>query len=160
VVSCGPRASLAVVTAPVQHALHTLPTPDDVVGASVVAFDPGRRVGVAWVTSGGGLLWSAVIAAEDLGRVTVPGGARVVLGDGTGSRALAAALAALGMRAEPVDERGTSEHARALYWRRHPPRGVGRMVPVGLRVPPRAIDDFAAYAIALRALGASARPRA
>ena len=147
------------MTVPGQHAADTLPTRDDVSGADVVAFDPGRRVGVAWVTAGGGLLWSAVIAADDLGRVAVPEGARVVLGNGTGSRALAAALLGLGVRAEAVDERGTSEHARVLYWRRHPPRGVGRLVPVGLRVPPRAIDDFAAYAIALRALGASSRPR-
>jgi hypothetical protein len=154
------RASLAVVTAPGQRAPNTLPTPDDVVGADLVAFDPGLRLGVAWVTAGGGLLWSAVIAAEDLGRVAVPVDARVVLGDGTGSRALAAALRGLGLHPEAVDERGTSEHARVLYWRRHPPRGVGRLVPVGLRVPPRAIDDFAAYAIALRALGTLARPRA
>ncbi len=145
------------MTAPGQHALDTLPTPDAVVGASVVAFDPGRRVGVAWVAAGGGLLWSAVIAAEDLGRVAVPVGARIVLGDGTGSRALAAALRALGLHAEPVDERGTSEHARVLYWRRHPPRGVARLVPVGLRVPPRPIDDYAAYAIALRALHIASR---
>jgi len=153
------RASLAVVTAPGQHTADTLPTRDVVVGADVVAFDPGRRVGVAWVTAGGGLLWSAVIAAEDLGRVSVPVGARVVLGDGTGSRALATALRAMGLQPEAVDERGTSEHARLLYWRRHPPRGLGRLVPVGLRVPPRAIDDFAAYAIALRALGTPAHPR-
>ena len=127
------------------------------VGARLVAFDPGRHVGVAWVTAGGSLLFGAVIALDDVPRVAVPAGARVLLGDGTGSRALAAALRGLGLRPELVDETGTSEMARLLYWRRHPPRGMGRLVPLGLRLPPRAIDDFAAYAIALRVLGSEAR---
>jgi hypothetical protein len=146
------------VKAEVPRTADALPTPDDVAGATVVAFDPGRHVGVAWVSARGSLLWSAVIGAEDVARVAVPLDARVVHGDGTGSRDLAAALRAAGLRPEAVDERGTSERARALYWRRHPPRGMGRFVPVGMRVPPRPIDDFAAYAIALRALEAWSHP--
>ncbi|QRN81564.1 MAG: hypothetical protein JK586_09335, partial [Nocardiopsis sp. BM-2018] len=81
-----------------------LPSPDEVAAAAVVAFDPGRHVGVAWVSAGGGLLRSAVISSQDLARVAVPAGARVVLGDGTGSRALQAALRDLGLSPETVDE--------------------------------------------------------
>ncbi len=130
-----------------------LPPVEDVSGAALVAFDPGRHVGVAWVSDGGSLLHSVVITAQELARVAVPPRARVLLGDGTGSRALGAALRGLGLAPELVDETDTSETARLLYWRRYPPRGVARLVPVGLRVPPRPIDDFAAYAIALRVLG-------
>jgi hypothetical protein len=130
-----------------------LPSADEVSGAVLVAFDPGRHVGVAWVTAGGSLLHGAIVGLADLPHLPVPAGARVVAGDGTGSRALAAGLAELGVVAERIDETGTSEVARLLYWRRHPARGVHRLVPLGLRVPPRPIDDFAAYAIALRALG-------
>ncbi len=131
----------------------SLPPAAAVAGAAVVAFDPGRRVGIAWVSPGGSLLRHAVIGSAELPRVPVPADARVVIGDGTGSRALAAALRALGFDPELVDEAGTSEIGRMLYWRRHPPRGIGRLVPLGLRVPPRPVDDFAAYAIALRVLG-------
>lgn len=119
----------------------------------MVAFDPGRRVGVAWVSPGGSLLRHAVIGADELPNVPVPAAARVVIGDGTGSRRLAAALRAVGVEPELANEAGTSEIGRMLYWRRHPPRGIGRLVPLGLRVPPRPVDDFAAYAIALRVLG-------
>jgi len=134
-----------------------LPPETAVAGAALVAFDPGRHVGVAWVTAGGSLLFGAVITLDALARVAVPSGARVLLGDGTGSRALAAALRGRGLCPELVDETGTSEMARLLYWRRHPPRGVGRLVPLGMRLPPRTIDDFAAYAIALRVLGSEVR---
>lgn len=120
--------------------------------ATLVAFDPGRRIGVAWVDAQGRRLHGAIVEVAALADVPVPAGARVVLGDGTGSRALAAALTALSLRPEYVDELETSEHARALYWRDHAPRGAGRLVPKGLRTPPRPIDDYAAYAIALRAL--------
>jgi len=128
-----------------------------VAGAALVAFDPGRHIGVAWLTAGGSLLFGAVITLDELARAAVPAGARVLLGDGTGSRELAAALRGRGLCPELVDETGTSEMARLLYWRRHPPRGVGRLVPLGMRVPPRPIDDFAAYAIALRVLGSEVR---
>lgn len=118
-----------------------------------MAFDPGRRIGVAWVDAVGALLCGRVIDADALGAVVVPAGARVVSGNGTGSRALLTALVARGLRPERIDEVGTSELARALYWRSHDAVGLQRWLPAGLRTPPRPIDDFAAYAIALRALG-------
>ena len=130
----------------------SLPTAEAVAAAVVVAFDPGRRIGVAWVDAEGRRLHGTIIDVGALDAVAVPAAARVVVGDGTGCRALAAELAARGWRAERVDEVGTSERARALYWRDHGARGVGRLVPLGMRTPPRPIDDYAAYAIALRAL--------
>lgn len=49
-----------------------------------------------------------------------------------------------------VDERGTTLEARDLYWRLHSPTLLQRCLPRGLRVPPRPLDDLAAWAIALR----------
>jgi hypothetical protein len=118
----------------------------------MIAIDPGLRIGVAWVDASGRLVRGEVVDAKALEAYAIPVGARVVVGDGTGSEALSASLRARGVAHELVDEHGTSEEARALYWRDHPPRGLARLVPAGLRTPPRSLDDYAAYAIALRAL--------
>jgi hypothetical protein len=130
----------------------SFPSAEAIASAAVVAFDPGRRIGVAWVDAHGRRLHGTIIEVAELDAVAVPATARVVVGDGTGCRALAAELSARGWQAERIDEVGTSERARALYWRDHGARGVGRLVPLGMRSPPRPIDDYAAYAIALRAL--------
>jgi hypothetical protein len=117
-----------------------------------IAFDPGLRIGVAWVAPDRRLLRHEVIAVEEIGTYPLPEGARILVGSGTGSAALSTRLRARGIAHELVDERGTTEAARALYWRANPPRGLGRLVPEGLRPPPRSLDDYAAYAIALRVL--------
>ena len=118
--------------------------------AAVFGVDPGRRVGLAWVAADGRLLRVAVVEAAELDRLELPAGAAIALGDGTGSAAVRARLAATGRAVELVDERATSEEGRALYWSDRPARGWRRWVPVGLRPPPELLDAYAAYAIALR----------
>lgn len=122
-------------------------------GAAVLGVDPGRRVGLAWVDAGGRLLRAEVVDEAALARLRVAPGVVVAVGDGTGSSSVCAALARAGLRPVLVDERATSEEGRRLYWRDHPARGWRRLIPAGLRVPPRPLDDYAAYAIALRWLG-------
>ncbi|CAN5723443.1 hypothetical protein BH23DEI1_BH23DEI1_01650 [soil metagenome] len=117
----------------------------------VIAIDPGKRIGVAWVAGDGRLVRHEVVDAATLASYAFPSEARVVVGDGTGSAAISDGLRDRGVVHELVDEYGTSEEARELYWRDHPPRGWWRLVPLGLRPPPRSLDDYAAYAIALRA---------
>lgn len=46
-----------------------------------------------------------------------------------------------------VDEYGTTLEGRKLYWELHPPRGIWNIFPTSLRVPPREVDDLAAWAI-------------
>jgi hypothetical protein len=121
--------------------------------ACVVGVDPGLRVGLAWVDAAGALLAGEVTDAAGLGRLEVPAGVVVALGNGTGMRAARAALDRPGRILVVVDEHATSEEGRRLYWRDHPARGWRRWLPPGLRVPPRSLDDYAAYAIALRWLG-------
>jgi len=122
--------------------------------AVVLAFDPGRNLGAAWVRPDGTALRLAVLALPDLDQLVLPPGAVVLVGDGTGSRAVVERLRARGVAPTLVDERDTTLVARGLYFKDHPPHGLSRLLPSGMRAPPRPIDDYAAYAIALRWLGA------
>ena len=123
--------------------------------AVLVAFDPGRNVGVAYVTPAGELVRTLVVSPEEAPTVQVPAGATVLVGDGTGSAALAAALRGAGHDPVLVPEEGTTLEARELYFRDHPPGLLMRLLPPGMRSPGRPLDDYAAYAIALRYLAAA-----
>ncbi|MCC6312053.1 MAG: pre-16S rRNA-processing nuclease YqgF [Trueperaceae bacterium] len=116
----------------------------------LVAFDPGRNLGVAFVSETGELLRHEVVSLGDLERLELPHAVTVLVGDGTGSAAVVAALRGRGLEPVLVPEEGTTLEARALYFADHPPKGLGRLVPPGLRSAPVAIDDYAAYAVALR----------
>lgn len=76
----------------------------------------------------------------------------VALGGGTHTAPVGSMLAALGLRIEIVDERETTLLARRRYFDANPPRGWRRLVPAGMLLPPRPIDDFAALLIAERLL--------
>jgi len=78
--------------------------------------------------------------------------ARVFLGNGTSHENYERLLQAAGMNYELVDERMTTLDARELFRKLHPPRGLARFVPKSLHVPPRPIDDIAAWAIIGKAI--------
>ena len=129
----------------------------------VMAIDPGRaKCGVAVVEPGGGVLHREVVATADLERRVVVLLARyapdvLVVGDRTGSGPIARRLGALSeVRAlggvVAVDERDSSLEARRRYFQAMPPRGLWRLVPAGLRVPPVPVDDWAAVVLAERFL--------
>ena len=82
---------------------------------------------------------------------------RILLGDGTHSRHWQALLQELGLAVQLVDERGTTLAARDRYWQLHPPRGWQRLIPNGLRLPPRDIDDVVAQLLLERQLGVPLR---
>jgi hypothetical protein len=115
----------------------------------IAAFDPGKNVGFALLDGSGALLDHGVYEQARLERMPLDADV-VLVGDGTGSRELIAVLARRGIEPVPVDEVGTSLEGRHLYFRDHPPTGLMRLVPIGMRSPPRPIDDYAAYAIGLR----------
>jgi RNase H-fold protein (predicted Holliday junction resolvase) len=52
-----------------------------------------------------------------------------------------------------VDERYSSLEARDRYWQMYPPKGFQRLIPQGLREPPRPIDDIVAILLIERYLG-------
>lgn len=76
----------------------------------------------------------------------------VVLGDGTSSGPWQTRLAEL-CPLLLIDERGTTLAARERFWQLEPPRGWRRLVPKGLRLPPRDWDDVVAQLLLERHLG-------
>jgi len=43
-----------------------------------------------------------------------------------------------------VDEHYSSLEARDRYWQMYPPKGLTRLIPQGMRQPPRPVDDIVA----------------
>lgn len=43
-----------------------------------------------------------------------------------------------------VDERNSSLEARDRYWEMYPPKGLRKLIPQGMRLPPRPVDDIVA----------------
>ena len=78
----------------------------------------------------------------------------VVLGDGTGSRRWQEWLAGEGeLPVLLVDEHGSTLAARRRYWQLESPQGWRRLLPEGMRQPPRDWDDVVAQLLLERWLG-------
>ncbi|HZV76603.1 MAG TPA: hypothetical protein VFF63_02450 [Candidatus Babeliales bacterium] len=135
-------------------------------GQAVIGVDPGRtKAGYALLDASGAVIDSGIEPVDCLGPRLQWLAARrairaIALGRGTNSRPIRAALEGLRLPIHLVDEYETSRAARILYFADHPPRGWRRLVPIGLQLPPRPIDDYAAILIARRFLarGEAARP--
>ncbi|MBQ4431329.1 MAG: hypothetical protein II877_07470, partial [Synergistaceae bacterium] len=77
----------------------------------------------------------------------------IIIGNGTHSREFSGRVEAMtGREVMTVDERNTTLEARGLYWKLHRPGIFMRLLPEGMRVPARVLDDLAAWAVALRGL--------
>ena len=87
------------------------------------------------------------------GSASSPGLAGVVVGDGTGSGPWRERLRGLGVPVVSVPEAGTTLAARRRYWQLHPPGPLRRLLPEGLRQPPRDWDDVVAQLLLERHLG-------
>ncbi len=139
-----------------------------------IGFDPGRdKCGVAVVRQGieqgieqGTVLHHEVVASQAaiallltlLDSYTIQG---LIIGNQTTSKQWQARL-----RAElppdvlifPVDERNTTLEARDRYWQMYPPQGLQRLLPPGLRQPPRPVDDIVAILLVERYLTFANKP--
>ncbi|MGD1705153.1 pre-16S rRNA-processing nuclease YqgF [Dapis sp. BLCC M229] len=51
-----------------------------------------------------------------------------------------------------IDERYSSLEARDRYWQIYPPQGLVRLIPPGMRIPPKPIDDIVAIILIERYL--------
>jgi hypothetical protein len=76
----------------------------------------------------------------------------LVLGSGTGSAPWRYSLKGL-VDVQLIEEGGTTLAARRRYWQLAPPQGWRRMLPQGLRQPPRDWDDVVAQVLLERWLG-------
>lgn len=126
---------------------------------TVLGLDPGtRKCGFAVVERGG-------TRAPELGIVPIEALTErlrellvkrpidvAAVGRGTNVTPIADAARGLGLRVELVDEYETTLLARGRFFVDHPPRGWRRLVPRGMLLPDRPIDDYAALLIAERFL--------
>src|ERR1035437_3359112 len=123
--------------------------------ATVLAVDPGReKCGVA-VVSDQAVLLRAVVPTAEIGITCADLLARhpeasLLVGDATNSSAVKQAIEqqCAGVTVEVVAEEFSTLQARKLYEVDNPPRGLQRLVPAGMRVPPRPVDDYAAVVLA------------
>lgn len=124
----------------------------------VIGIDPGRsKAGYALLDGSGAVVSAGIEPLERLdGRVhelvTQTPVEAIALGRGTNAGPVRAALMRLGLPVHLVDEHETTRLARDLYFADHPPRGWRRLIPLGLQMPTRPIDDYAAILIARRFL--------
>ena len=51
-----------------------------------------------------------------------------------------------------VEEAHSTEEARTLYWQENPPKGLKKLIPLGLLVPPIPLDAYAAVILVRRFL--------
>ena len=70
---------------------------------------------------------------------------KIYIGNGTSSSEIQKLL--YGLETEVVNEYGSTLAGRKRYWELHRPKGLWRLIPVSLRIPPRNIDDLAAWVI-------------
>lgn len=71
----------------------------------------------------------------------------IVMGDGTTSQAWREKIESsltTGIEIAVVDEKNSTLEARDRYWTMYPPRGLQRLIPRGMRIPPRPVDDIVA----------------
>lgn len=124
----------------------------------MLGIDPGtRKAGYALVDAEGAVVIQGIEETGALlGRVSLLATERkiaaIALGKGTHAAEVQSALSPLGLPVTLVDERETTLRARKLYFAEHPPRGWRRLIPLGMQLPPRPIDDYAAVLIARRYL--------
>ncbi|MGP6157196.1 MAG: crossover junction endodeoxyribonuclease RuvC [Vulcanimicrobiaceae bacterium] len=126
---------------------------------AILGIDPGtRKCGFAVVErSRGAPLELGIVPTDELAGKVAELVRRfsiraIALGGGTNTAPVAGLLRDAGLPIEVVDERATTLLARARYFDANPPRGWRRLVPRGMLLPPRPIDDFAAVLIAERLL--------
>lgn len=128
---------------------------------NILGLDPGRdKCGVAVINTEKQLVYHQVIdtpgaialiqqlcnqLAVDL----------IVMGDGTTSNDWREKIKASGVKElliVTVDETNSTLEARDRYWLMYPPRGLQRLIPQGLRIPARPIDDIVAILLIERYL--------
>jgi RNase H-fold protein (predicted Holliday junction resolvase) len=127
----------------------------------VLAIDPGReKCGIAVVHKEQGLIYKTIITTAELFTTVNKLAAvhkltTVIIGDGTTTHTAQTALATItvngqGLKVIPVNEYRSTDEARKLYWVNNPPRGLKRLIPTSMQVPPVPVDDFVAVILAER----------
>lgn len=110
----------------------------------ILGIDPGKdKTGAALCEESGKILRCEVLLMEHflaslqkfLDHVPVT---ECVLGNGTTSASMQKTLLAAypDLAIHIIDEAHSTEEARQLYWKLHPPKGLMKLIPLGMRTPP------------------------
>lgn len=132
---------------------------------AVLGIDPGtRKCGYAVLAQRGAVpLEIGIVETLRLPEIVAELAVRhaldaIALGSGTHAPPVADLLGPCGLPVLIVDERETTLRARSRYFADHPPKGWRRLIPRGMLLPPRPIDDYAALLIAERYFDGSSPP--
>ena len=127
----------------------------------ILGFDPGRdKCGLAVMGNERQLLYHQVVASQDA-IATIQQLCQdyaieiIVMGDQTTAKNWKQKLSrdlSVSVPIILVDERYSTLEARDRYWQMYPPQGLKRLVPLGMRQPPRPIDDIVAILLIERYL--------
>ncbi|MGK7878906.1 MAG: pre-16S rRNA-processing nuclease YqgF [Crocosphaera sp.] len=121
--------------------------------SKILGFDPGRdKCGVAITDKKGNIYYHQVVASSQailtlnslIEQFSVN---LLVMGNQTTSKQWKKRLEnelLLSIPIELIDERNSTLEARDRYWEMYPPQGLMRLLPQGMRNPPRPIDDIVA----------------
>lgn len=127
----------------------------------VISVDPGReKCGIAVVHKTKGVLHKRVIETitlpETIAKLVADyNTSTILLGNRTTSRESKNILENIKIKDQPlkvklVDEHRSTDAARHRYWQENPPRGLKRLIPVTMQVPPVPVDDYVAVILAER----------
>jgi RNase H-fold protein (predicted Holliday junction resolvase) len=132
----------------------------------LLGFDPGRdKCGIAVMNKDHQLLYHQVVNSE-AAMTTINSLCQqfkiklLVMGNQTTSKQWKKQLDAelsSGISVIMVDERNSTVQARDRYWEMYPPKGFTRLIPPGMRVPPRPVDDIVAILLIERYVTSSRR---
>ena len=125
-----------------------------------LGIDPGRsKTGLALVDGVGKIIKLHIAESQNIDNEIVefiknscP--VQIVLGNGTNSRNICEVVqrVLLDVKVTVVEEAHSTEEARTLYWQENPPKGLKKLIPLGLLVPPVPLDAYAAVILVRRFL--------
>jgi len=122
----------------------------------VIAIDPGtKKCGYAVVDFNLSILQREVISTEKIAKniedsVNIYKINKIILGNGTNCKSIEESLKNLfpQLKIVLIEEEFSTLEARKKYFEAHPPRGIFKLIPLSLRVPPGYYDDFVAALLA------------
>jgi RNase H-fold protein (predicted Holliday junction resolvase) len=122
----------------------------------IIAIDPGtKKCGYAVVDSNLSVLQREVTSTERIIKIiedsfNVYKIDEIILGDGTNYKNIEKRLKNHfpKLKIILIEEEFSTLKARKKYFEAHPPRGISKLIPLSLRVPPCHYDDFVAVLLA------------
>lgn len=125
-----------------------------------LGIDPGRsKTGLALVNGAGKIVKLHIAESQNIDNEIVefiknscP--VQIVLGNGTNSRNIGESVKRVlpDVMVTVMEEAHSTEEARALYWQENPPKGLKKLIPLGMLVPPVPLDAYAAVILVRRFL--------